>query len=184
MQFCNYLVYGYAAINNQTFELTPLHPNLDIQQNHYGKVTELKRRFPQLRILLSVGGDKDIEEHLESNQDSKYLKILDETNARRAFVASAAQFLQNYGFDGLDLAWQFPKNYPKKVKSGIKKVWSTFKGWFTGSKVVDEKAEEHKQQFIILVNELKQAFSRTGRLLSLTVLPHVNSECKFVCNFY
>lgn len=35
---------------------------------------------------------------------------------RIAFVNSAHTLLKAYGFDGLDLAWQFPTVKPKKIR--------------------------------------------------------------------
>lgn len=43
-----------------------------------------------------------------------------------------------------------------------------------GESVMDEKAEEHKEQFIALVREFKNAFRHDGLLLTLSQLPNVN----------
>lgn len=44
-----------------------------------------------------------------------------------------------------------------------------------GESVVDEKAEEHKEQFTALVREFRNNFRHDGLLLSLSILPNVNS---------
>lgn len=44
-----------------------------------------------------------------------------------------------------------------------------------GESVIDEKAEEHKEQFTALVRELRNSFRHDGLLLTLSVLPNVNS---------
>lgn len=88
--------------------------------------------------------------------------------------------MKGYGFDGIDLAWEFPETKPKKVKSGIGKLWSSFKKTIAGENVVDEKAEEHRNQFSALVRELKNAFKADNLLVSLTVLPNVNSTGKYL----
>lgn len=52
-------MYGYAGINADTHKLVPLNENFDITRNNYRHITDLKRRFPGLRVLLTVGGGKD-----------------------------------------------------------------------------------------------------------------------------
>lgn len=54
-------------------------------------------------------------------------------------------------------------------------IWSSVKKTFTGDGPVDENAEQHKEQFTALVKELKSAFKPENLLVSLTVLPNVNS---------
>jgi len=180
LQFCSHLCYGYAGISQTNNKLVSLNEKLDLDVGSglYRQITGLKKKFPQMKVLLSVGGDRD-EVDPENN---KYLTLLESSNARIPFINSAHSLIKTYGFDGLDLAWQFPKNKPKKVHSGIGKFWKGFKKIFTGDFVVDEKAEEHKEEFTALVRELKNAFRPDGFLLGLSVLPNVNSTCKYFQN--
>jgi len=60
LQFCTHLIYGYAGIKEENFNIIPLDESLDINKQNYKQVTDLKRRFPGLRVLLSVGGNRDI----------------------------------------------------------------------------------------------------------------------------
>lgn len=173
LQFCNYLIYGYATIDDQSYQLKPLNTSQSIHRDYYHLVTDLKKKFPHLRILLSIGGDRDPIGNGDATEN-KYLRLLEDVSTRQEFVRSATNVLRAHGFDGLDLAWQFPKNHPKDVKNAFKRAWSTFKGWFTGPKVLDEKAAEHKEEFTSLVRELRSAFRQDGFFLTLTVLPHVD----------
>lgn len=174
LQFCTHLVYGYAGINPTSNKLVSINEKLDLDVGSglYRTVTGLKKKYPHLKVLLSVGGDKD----QVDPDNNKYLTLLESSNARIPFINSAHSLVKTYGFDGLDLAWQFPKNKPKKVHSGIGKFWKGFKKVFTGDFVVDEKAEEHKEEFTAMVRELKNAFRPDGYLLGVTVLPNVNSS--------
>ena len=177
LQFCSHLVYGYASINPTSNKLVAKNEKLDLDVGTglYRTVTGLKKKYPHLKVLLSVGGDKD-----EVDPDSnKYLTLLESSNARIPFINSAHSLVKTYGFDGLDIAWQFPKNKPKKVHGSVGKFWKGFKKIFTGDFVIDEKAEEHKEQFTALIRELKNALRPDGYLLGVTVLPNVNSSCKF-----
>jgi len=180
LQFCTHLVYGYAGIDPVNNKLVSISPNrdLDIGSGLYRSITGLKKKYPALKVILSVGGDKDITEE----DNNKYQTLLESSNARIPFINSAHSLLKTYGFDGLDLAWQFAKNKPKKVHSGIGSFWKGFKKIFTGDHIVDEKSEEHKEEFTALVRELKNAFRPDGYLLGLSVLPNVNSSRKWKIN--
>ncbi|CAD7011390.1 unnamed protein product [Ceratitis capitata] len=173
LQFCNYLVYGYAGVDPETYQLRPINKELDVGRNHYRTITNLRRNHPQLLILLSVGGDRD---RFNDSSYNPYLDLLENQAHRNAFVNSAVALLKTFDFDGLDLAWQFPKNHPKVVEGKIKKAWHYIKSLFTGTKVVDENAEEHKTQFATLTRELKDAFRTDGLILTLTMLPHVDAS--------
>jgi len=174
LQYCTHLVYGYAGINPSSNKLVSNNEKLDLDlgSSLFRQVTGLKRKYPALKVLLSVGGDKDTVDP----ENNKYLTLLESSNARIPFINSAHSLVKTYGFDGLDLGWQFPKNKPKKVHGSIGKFWKGFKKIFSGDHVVDEKAEEHKEAFTALVRELKNAFRPDGYILGLSVLPNVNSS--------
>ncbi|CAG9858301.1 unnamed protein product [Phyllotreta striolata] len=174
LRYCTHLIYGYAAIDDQSFKLVPLNENFDVLRDNYRLITDLKRRHPKLKVLLSVGGNDDVS-GIDGELNEKYRTILESTVHRLAFVNSAYTLLKEYNFDGLDLAWEFPETKPKKVKTGLKKAWSSFKSVFTGEKVIDSNAAQHREQFTSLVKELKVAFRPDNLLLSLTVLPNINS---------
>ncbi|KAK4880772.1 hypothetical protein RN001_008918 [Aquatica leii] len=171
LQFCTHLMYGYAGINPSTHKAIPLSEQFDVTHNHYREITNLKRRFPGLRVLLSFGGDRDDPEHTE-----KYMKLLESVDSRLAFIDSAEHLISSYGFDGIDLAWQFPKNKPKKIHDTWGSIWSKVKHTFVSPSEIDPKHEEHKEQFTALVRELKSTFAHKGLLVSMSVLPNVNSS--------
>lgn len=83
-----------------------------IGKGHYRIITQLKRRHPGVKVLLGVGGGAD------PNHDI-YLQLLESPNGRIAFINSVYTLLKTYDFDGLDLAWQFPPNKPKRIRSSI-----------------------------------------------------------------
>lgn len=173
LPFCTHLVYGFAGINAQNNKLVSINENLDLDKGkaHFRTITSLRARFPNLKILLSVGGDHDW------NIREKYLTLLESTVGRITFVNSAYSLVKTYNFDGLDLAWEFPTVRPKKIRSSIGSAWSGFKNTLGIKKgPVDEKSEEHREEFTALVRELKNAFRPDNFILGLTVLPNVNSS--------
>ncbi|TMW44785.1 hypothetical protein DOY81_010137 [Sarcophaga bullata] len=89
------------------------------------------------------------------------------------------ELLRIYNFDGLDLAFQLPRNKARKVHSGAGSAWKSFKKLFNGDFIVDEKADEHKEQFTNFVSTLKSVFNNDNFMITLTVLPNVNSTWYF-----
>ncbi|XP_067626516.1 imaginal disk growth factor 6 [Eurosta solidaginis] len=179
LQFCDYLVYGYAGIERESHKAVSLKQNLDLDlgKGLYRSVTRLKRKYPALKVLLGLGGDKDVETSEDAKDlPNKYLELLENTAGRIRFINTVYALVKTYGFDGLDIAWQFPKNKPKKVHSGIGSIWKGFKKVFSGDYIVDEKSEEHKEQFTALLRDVKNEFRPDNLLLSTTVLPNVNSS--------
>jgi len=58
---CTHLVYGFAVIDGGNYKLVPLdeYQELDSGKGYYRAVTSIKKRYPGLHILLSVGGLAD-----------------------------------------------------------------------------------------------------------------------------
>lgn len=175
LPFCTHLVYGFAGVNPESFKLRAVDESLDLDsgKGQYRLATALKRRYPNLKVLLSVGGYKDLSEEMPYE---KYLTLLESGGRRTAFVNSAYSTLKTYDFDGLDLAWQFPQSKPKRIRGWTGKLWHGFKKLFSGDSLLDPKAEEHREEFTALVRDLKNAFIHDNFLLGLTVLPHVNES--------
>lgn len=169
LSFCTHLVYGYADINEQTNKLESSQPSLDLDEGkgHYRVITALKRKFPTLKILLSVGGEHEAKE--------KYLTMLESSVGRIAFINSAYSLIKNYAFDGLDLAWDFPVVKPKKIRGSVSSFFHKINP-FNGEEEVDPKWEEHREEYTMLVRELKNSFRHDGYLLTATVLPNVNAS--------
>ncbi|KAH8404876.1 hypothetical protein KR222_007841 [Zaprionus bogoriensis] len=174
LQFCTHVIYGYVGIDSETFEVKSLNQPLDYQQRHLAAVTSYKDKFPYVKFLLSVGGDRDLE------HEEKYLKLLEAgTQGQRRFIDSARDVVRRFNFDGLDLAFQLPRNKPRKVHSDVGMAWKSFKKFFTGDFIVDENAETHKTQMTDFVKDLSSSLRSSNLLLSLTVLPNVNSSWYF-----
>lgn len=170
------MFYGYAGINPETNKLISLNEELDLDtgKGHYRTITSLRRRFPHLKIILSVGGNRD-------ENRATYLSLLETSAGRVAFINSAYTMLKTYQFDGLDLAWEFPPNKPKKIRSGFGSFWHKVKKTFGATpSSIDEKWEEHREEFTSLVRELKNALRHEGYQLTLTMLPNVNATCKYI----
>ncbi|CAK9826483.1 Chitinase-like protein Idgf4 [Anthophora retusa] len=173
LSLCTHLVYGFAGINAETFEVVPLNPNLDTGAgySYYKLTTQLKKSFPDLKIYLSIGGNADPEEDTH-----KYLVVTETVEARSKFINSVNRLLNDYDFDGIDLAWQFPPVKVKKQRGTFGSIWHGLKKTLGYGKFKDEKEQEHRDGFTILTRDLKAQLRPRLKALTLTVLPHVNSS--------
>lgn len=105
------------------------------------------------------------------------MTLLESSQSRITFINSAYDLIKSYDFDGLDLAFEFPKIKPKKIRSSIGSAWYSFKKVVgAAGKEVDPKSDEHKEEFTALVRELKNSFRAENYQLSVTILPNVNSS--------
>jgi hypothetical protein len=77
---CTHLVYGFAVIDGASYKLVPLdeYLELDSGRGYYRAVTSLKKRYPGLSILLSVGG-------LADPVKEKYLTLVCDATSGSAF---------------------------------------------------------------------------------------------------
>ncbi|XP_029178705.1 chitinase-like protein Idgf4 isoform X2 [Nylanderia fulva] len=172
LSLCTHLVYGYAHINSD-FEIVPGSPNLDTGSgySYYRLTTQLKRSFPDLKIYLSVGGNSD-----PYDDEHKYLVLTETSEGRTKFINSVNRLLNDYDFDGIDLAWQFPPVKPKKQRGTLGSLWHGLKKKLGYGKFQDTKEQEHRDGFTILVRDLKTQLRPRFKALTVTVLPHVNAS--------
>ena len=161
---CTHLMYGYGQLVPHTFNVGSI--------SFKPEPVSLKLKFPHLKIFLSVGGDKA--------PSDVYMQLLEaDTQKQNNFLKESKNFLKIYHFDGLDLAFPFPRNKPRKVHSGIGLAVKRMKKLFTGDEIVDPNADKRKQQYTYLITEMAKEFSKDKLNMSMTVLPNVNSTCKY-----
>lgn len=173
LSLCTHLIYGFAGITSDKFEVVSLNPNLDTGAGYayYRLVPQLKKAFPDLKIYLSIGGNADPPE-----ETHEYLVATETSEARSKFINSVVRLLNDYDFDGIDLAWQFPPVKVKKQRSGLVSFWHGVKKTFGYGKFKDEKEQEHRDGFTILVRDLKAQLRPKFKALTVSVLPHVNNS--------
>lgn len=108
-------MYGFAGISDNK-RVVSLNSNQDLDQGKglYRLTTQLKRKFPGLKVLLGVGGDAQ-------GEPNKWLELLESSTSRISFINSAYDLIKSYDFDGLDLAYEFPKIKTKKIRSSVGK---------------------------------------------------------------
>ncbi|KAL6259698.1 hypothetical protein P5V15_009613 [Pogonomyrmex californicus] len=135
-EHCTHLIYAFAGLNASNWTIRSLDPWADMEKDgigNYKKMTALRHRG--LKVSLGIGG---------WNEGSRnYSMMASSSESRRTFIASTVEFLKMYGFDGLDLDWEFPGS-----RGG---------------------APYDKQNFVSLVKELKDAFREHQYLLTAAI---------------
>lgn len=133
------LLDGYAATNKEYPGDSPEDPFW----GSFNQLVKLKQRAPHLKTLLSVGGWTDSDD---------FSDIAASSNARSTFVESCVTFVTNYGFDGVDLDWEYP---------------------VTGGEDGLKHRSADITNFVFLVRDIRDAFDRlkqqTGRDYLLTI---------------
>ncbi|RBA22505.1 hypothetical protein FPRO05_00852 [Fusarium proliferatum] len=94
--------FAFATIDPKTFEIKP-DKESDIRM--YKRLTELKRWDPELKVYIAVGGWTFND---PGPTASTFSDLAASLPRQRAFMKSLVSFMSTYGFDGLDLDWEYP----------------------------------------------------------------------------
>ncbi|XP_068203061.1 oviduct-specific glycoprotein-like isoform X2 [Palaemon carinicauda] len=135
VELCTHLIYAFATLDSKTYLAKPFDPWLDVDLKNYEKFVKLKEKNPKMKVLLGVGGWND-------SRSNKYSIMVADASKRRRFAKEVVKLLLEYGFDGLDLDWEYPGYESKR---------------------------EDKEGFTHWVEDLKTALSPHGMLLTTAV---------------
>lgn len=138
---CTHIVYGFAVLDYSKLTIRTHDSWADIDNKFYTRVTELKNKG--VKVSLALGGWND-------SLGDKYSRLVRSAEARARFVTQSIEFMEKYGFEGLDLDWEYPVCWQVDCKKGF---------------------PDEKEGFTSLVRELSAAFKPKGYLLSSAVSP-------------
>lgn len=138
---CTHVVYGFAVLDYSELVLRTHDSWADIDNNFYTRVSGLKSKG--VKVSLALGGWND-------SQGDKYSRLVRNPAARAKFVKHAIEFMEKYGFEGLDLDWEYPVCWQTECNKGV---------------------PDEKEGFTAWVRELSEAFAPRGLLLSTAVSP-------------
>lgn len=66
----------------------------------YSRVTGLKQVNPALKVFIAVGG--------WAAGGAPFSNMVSSAANRATFISSTMAFMQTYGFDGVDIDWEYP----------------------------------------------------------------------------
>lgn len=152
--------YAFANIGND-LKITLGDPNIDIA--NFAKLNDLKKTYPTLKTLISVGGWE---------WSGKFSDAALTEASRTVFADSVAAFIKQYGFDGVDIDWEFP------VGGGL---------------ASNVKRPEDKTNFTLLLKKLRETLDAqglsNGKKYLLTIAGGagtsytLNTELKLIANY-
>ncbi|HKM34471.1 MAG TPA: glycosyl hydrolase family 18 protein [Lachnospiraceae bacterium] len=123
--------YAFANISSD-LKLALGYP--DIDENNIKLLNSLKQTNPNLKTLISVGG---------WTWSGKFSDAALTDASRTTFADSCVAFMKQYGFDGVDLDWEYP------VSGGL---------------ATNTKRPEDKQNFTLLLQKIREKLDAQGVL--------------------
>ena len=143
-QNLTHIIYAFAKISPNG-EIALGEPWADIQKRFpgdrsgqpyfgsFGQLQKLKIKHRHLQTLLAVGG---------WSQSSKFSDVALTDAARQRFARSCVQLVTRYGFDGLDIDWEYP---------------------VAGGMAGNKRRPADKKNFTLLVAELRKQMDARGK---------------------
>ena len=96
-----HLHYAFAYIVPDSFEIATMDDT--VPTSLFSQITDLKKQNPALKVIVSVGGwsfnDND------TSTQPVFGDIAGDAGNRAKFITNLLDFMQNYGFDGVDFDW-------------------------------------------------------------------------------
>lgn len=115
--------YAFASINTQTNEIQvsaeatalewPEVPGAEMDpafsyKGHFNHISSLKKQYPDVKTLISVGGWAETTGFYAMTTDLNTCGV--NMAGINAFNASAVDFIRQYGFDGVDVDYEYPSS--------------------------------------------------------------------------
>ncbi|RXG67228.1 putative chitinase 3 [Armadillidium vulgare] len=114
-----------------------------------------------VKVLISLGGWND-------SAGDKYHRLATDPAARANFITNALAFVNQYGFGGIDLDWEYPSLSTGKIVKFLNMIWI----FFYFNKHYNYCSDEYsgdKDGFTAWVQELVEAFHPEGLLVTAAV---------------
>lgn len=144
--FANISRAGECILGDEWADTQYLYPG-DVEGSellgNFNQLNLLKAEHPHLQTLISVGG---------WTWSARFSDVALTEESRRRFAASCVDFMLRYGFDGIDLDWEYPAG---------------------GGNAGNVERPEDPENFILLLTELREQLDaqgeRDGRYYLLTI---------------
>jgi len=138
---CTHVNYGFAVLDPNKLVMVPHDSWADIDNKFFERVVALKSKG--VTVSIALGGWND-------SEGDKYSRLVNSPSARKQFIDDAVKFIEKWGFQGLDLDWEYPKCWQVDCSKG---------------------PDSDKAAFADFVRELSAEFRPRGWILSAAVSP-------------
>lgn len=109
-RFFTHLYYAFLLPDSNTFKLDVQDPSPTAAKLRSFTGT-IHRKNPHAKTLLTVGGWS-----ADGKNAKVFARMAASRESRRGFIESCIEVARKYGFDGIDLDWEFPRS-PKDMRN-------------------------------------------------------------------
>ncbi|CAG5135462.1 unnamed protein product, partial [Candidula unifasciata] len=117
---CTHVMYAYAK--PEGLNIKPTQPNDESTprvEGLYSRLMKVRRKNPNVKVLLSVGGRKV--------GPKPFAPVVKSEDAMSTFAKNVISFLRKRQFDGLDMAWEYPEDSDKsKFQNLMEEIMKAF----------------------------------------------------------
>ncbi|CAG5130507.1 unnamed protein product, partial [Candidula unifasciata] len=106
---CSHIIFAFAGVNVTSLSLSPTRiddESVGTVKGRYVQLNDLKKTQRGLKTLLSAGG---------SFQADRFKTVTATNRSRERFAYNTARYVRQWGFDGLDLDWEYPGKLEKEA---------------------------------------------------------------------
>ncbi len=143
---------GYIAIGDEYADVERYYEgdnwHEDSLRGSFRQLLILKENFPHIKTLISIGG---------AEWSREFSNVALTQQSRSGFALSCIEFIQEYGFDGIDIDWEYP---------------------VSGGNEDNYRRPEDRRNYTLLLEQLRMQLDilehRTGREYLLTASVPVN----------
>ncbi|KAJ2988998.1 hypothetical protein NUW58_g3690 [Xylaria curta] len=100
-----HLNFAFAFFDPGSYKISPMDSN---SASLYKRFTGLKDKKKSLQTWISVGGWSFNDDTNKPNTRTAFSDMASSASGRQKFIDSLQNFMQTYGFDGVDLDWEYP----------------------------------------------------------------------------
>ncbi|EEY17149.1 oviduct-specific glycoprotein [Verticillium alfalfae VaMs.102] len=97
-----HLFYSFAFIDPKTFRITPAHSDDDSMMREFTKLS----KDGKLQTWIAIGGFDFSNPEVATH--TTWSDMVSTKANRAAFIASVKEYMDTYGFQGVDLDWEYP----------------------------------------------------------------------------
>ncbi|KAL2752063.1 glycoside hydrolase family 18 protein [Sodiomyces alcalophilus JCM 7366] len=103
-----HIYYSFAYIKPETYEIIPMEDEKDgkLTTETFSQFTSLKRKNPSLKAVVALGGWTFNDNH--TIWQPVFSDLASTKTKRATFIDQLVKFMSRYGFDGVDVDWEYP----------------------------------------------------------------------------